>query len=300
MNNKYFSSRKLAQGIGWYSIALAVVELISPKTVNQTIGIKDDPLHHNLVRVRGVRELISGIGIVASRKPAGYLWSRVAGDVIDFALVGQALTHRRNNKQKLLIATAAFSAVALLDVVAALSQTHKKDTPNLRLKRSIKVNGTPDELYELWRQPETLPKIMKHFAEFTHIDAQRSHWKIPAAVGPALEWEAVIVEEREGKYLRWESLPGTTLPTRGWVNFRSLGKGDKTEVCLCLDFEPPAGALGEAALKLVQGIPNGLVQDMLNQFKTLSQTHKNISLTGNHNPSTVKVGTRPGDGAGAF
>lgn len=300
MKKQFLSSRKLALGIGCYSIAVAVLELLSPKTVNQTVGLNDDTKHRNLVRIRGLRELISGVGIVAAQKPAAFLWSRVAGDLLDFVLVGKSLTSSHNQRQKLMIATAVFSGVALIDVLGSLSQ-HKSGSHKLRLKRSIKVNGTPRELYSLWRHPETLSTIMEQFAEFEYIDEQSSHWKIPGEIGPALEWEAQIVEAREGEYLRWESLPGTTLPTKGWVSFRSVGKqSGKTEVSLCMDFEPPAGVLGEAALTLVQGIPNGLVQIMLTRFKQLAEDQKAINLTGNHKPSTIKVGTRPGDGAGAF
>ena len=59
-----------------------------------------------------MRELVCGIGIFARRKPAGFMWARTAGDVMDLALLGAAFNSRRTDKERVLAATGAVAAVA--------------------------------------------------------------------------------------------------------------------------------------------------------------------------------------------
>ena len=43
------------------------------------------------MRGLGVREITSGVGILSNERTAEWLWSRVAGDVMDLALLSRAL-----------------------------------------------------------------------------------------------------------------------------------------------------------------------------------------------------------------
>lgn len=44
------------------------------------------------------------------------------------------------------------------------------DAHETQLRRWITIGKPADELYELWRDPTTLPRIMAHFAQITVID----------------------------------------------------------------------------------------------------------------------------------
>src|SRR3954462_14787569 len=77
----------LSTGLGWFSLGLGAVELIAPRWLARTIGIDLSP---GAMRALGLREIASGIGMLA--QPGAPLWprARVAGDVMDLAMLGAA------------------------------------------------------------------------------------------------------------------------------------------------------------------------------------------------------------------
>jgi len=82
------NEKTVACGLGWFSIGLGLAEVLAPRTLERFLGIK----HHGfLLRVMGLREIASGVGILTGRRPSGWLWARAGGDVIDIAALGMAL-----------------------------------------------------------------------------------------------------------------------------------------------------------------------------------------------------------------
>src|SRR5215210_2956828 len=77
------SEQRLANGLGWFSIGLGLAELLAPTAFAKLIGAEGK--HTGLIRFMGVREITAGIGILTNRRPAGWLWARVAGDAMDIA-----------------------------------------------------------------------------------------------------------------------------------------------------------------------------------------------------------------------
>jgi hypothetical protein len=79
---------QLARGLGWFSIVLGVTELFFPKQFGRAIGGGDRRM---LLRALGLREIASGIAILARQRPSANVpRARVAGDAIDQALPLQA------------------------------------------------------------------------------------------------------------------------------------------------------------------------------------------------------------------
>ena len=61
-----------------------------------------------------------GVGILSQRRPAGWLWGRVAGDLMDLATLGAELTDARGDRRRrVLNSIAAVAGVTVLDVLAA-------------------------------------------------------------------------------------------------------------------------------------------------------------------------------------
>src|SRR4051794_28509152 len=85
-----------ARALGWASIGIGMTELAAPQKVQDMLGLEDKPSHRGILRVLGVRELMHGLGILTAERPESGLtagvWSRVAGDVLDTALLGVAAT----------------------------------------------------------------------------------------------------------------------------------------------------------------------------------------------------------------
>jgi ferritin-like metal-binding protein YciE len=117
------ADERAAAGICWFSLALGVAELLAPRQVAQISGVELNP---DLVRLLGARELASGIGILTNSRPTGWLWSRVAGDMMDLAVLATApLRHERGARGKFLAATAAVAGVTFIDVGLSMRYASK-------------------------------------------------------------------------------------------------------------------------------------------------------------------------------
>ncbi|HYD85492.1 MAG TPA: hypothetical protein VEA63_15605, partial [Opitutus sp.] len=116
MNAAHFS-----RGLGWFSIALGLTELLAPKKLARAIGVGEG--HENLLRALGAREIASGLGILARPKPTGMVWSRVAGDAMDLALLGFAYEARGTDRRRLTAAIIAVAGITALDVATAIRLT---------------------------------------------------------------------------------------------------------------------------------------------------------------------------------
>ncbi len=107
-------TRKVAKGLGWFSIGLGLTELLGARPLSRMLGMED---HRTLLRIFGLRELGAGIGLLSQSRMAPWLWARVAGDALDLAVLGSALFSgpRPRNAG---IATGAVAGVTALDIVA--------------------------------------------------------------------------------------------------------------------------------------------------------------------------------------
>jgi hypothetical protein len=108
---------KFAKGLGMFSIALGLAELLAPAQVGELIGVS--PRYRAFIPALGVREIAHGVGIMMQAKPTESVWSRVAGDAIDLAYLGAAFTGEENNKARLVGATVAVLGVTALDIMCA-------------------------------------------------------------------------------------------------------------------------------------------------------------------------------------
>lgn len=156
-------------------------------------------------------------------------------------------------------------------------------TDAVEVERSITIGKPPDELYQFWREPKHLTRIMGHFAEVTSASADRQRWIVHGPLDRSASWETQVVEDRPGEFLRWESLKGAALSSESSVSFRPAPGDRGTEVTLHVRFDPPGGALGNAAITQLDIVPSTLVNEALRRFKSLAETGEIPTLE--HNPS---------------
>ena len=86
---------KLAKGIGLFSIALGLTEVLMPGQLAGLIGVSDR--YRKFLPLLGAREIAHGIGIMSSAKPTTAVWTRVGGDVLDLAYLGAAFMSNDTN-----------------------------------------------------------------------------------------------------------------------------------------------------------------------------------------------------------
>lgn len=108
--------KSLAEGIGWFSIALGVSELVAPERIGEYLGMEEKT---ELIRLYGVREVAKGIGVLTSRRPLGWMWARVAGDMLDIATLATGLTRENPHRDRVMGAIVAVAGVTVLDVLCA-------------------------------------------------------------------------------------------------------------------------------------------------------------------------------------
>jgi uncharacterized membrane protein len=308
------NSKQLAQGLGWFSIGLGVAEVVAPRRLSRLIGVRKT--HNGLIRMLGLREIASGIGILSRQRPAGFLWSRVGGDAMDLALLGTAFASPKANRGRLTAATVAVAGVAALDVISAQQTGRSSGATSqggtLQVKQAIAINRAPEELYRFWRDFQNLPRFMKHLesvqkSEQTteqamiqtagqtsgeetkqaankkagqRIGNTRSHWVAKAPAGTTVEWDAEITEDRPNEVIAWRSLEGADVDNAGRVSFERLPGKRGTLVTVEMRYDPPAGVLGAAVAKLFGEDPQWQVKDDLRRFKQVMETGEVITTEG--------------------
>ena len=111
-------ARKVARGLGWFSVGLGLAEAIAPGRVARSLGL--DGNNQGTVQAFGLRELFSGAAILMSggRGPL-WMWARVAGDLMDMGLLRRAQPVGQQRRKNLSIATAAVLGAAALDLATA-------------------------------------------------------------------------------------------------------------------------------------------------------------------------------------
>jgi hypothetical protein len=115
-------SKRLARGLGWFSIGLGLTELFAARLLCQGLGLKG---HEPLVRTYGAREIATGIAILASHDPTPWIWGRVGGDALDLGTLAAGF-HDNPQTENLMLATVAVAGVTALDVVCARGLTSDK------------------------------------------------------------------------------------------------------------------------------------------------------------------------------
>jgi uncharacterized membrane protein len=278
---------KLAKSLGWFSIGLGIAELLVPEKIGRAAGVRD---HRTVLRAAGIRELMSGVGILSQPRAAGWVWSRVVGDVMDLSMLGNALADAstEDERRRARSALAAVAGVTALDVLCSvrLSQQRRNgysgngqsgdgahSRPNVQpLRKSITIDRPLAEVYSFWRNFENLPRFMIHLKSVQILDDKRSRWVAKGPAGSEVRWDAEIIEEKPNELIAWKSLPGATVENAGSVRFEPATGNRGTMVRVKLQYRPPAGALGATVAKLFGEAPEKQIPVDLMRIKQLLET----------------------------
>lgn len=277
--------------LGYFSLALGVSQLAAPERVAQLIGLDNRARTRSLLRVIGLREIASGLTILSNGSSAGPLWSRVAGDAMDLALLGGALAGGSGDLARLTAATTAIAGVTALDAYSAASLSREpslqKLTQPIHVVRSITINRSPETVYHFWRDLENLPRFMAHL-ESVQNEGHVSVWRASGPARTTLEWRAEVTLDRPNDTIAWRSLEGASVPNRGAVRFVPGPNGRGTVVTVELKYEPPGGALGAAIAKLFGEEPSQQIAGDLRRLKQVLETGSVV-----HSDASIHRGLHP-------
>ena len=109
-----------AKMMGVFSYALGISQVLRPGSVNRLMGIPDHNPNHAVTRLIGIREIVTGTGVLFGKNTSGWMWGRVAGDIMDISNVAGQLAGRLGTREKLVPTLVVLSAIAVLDAKIAL------------------------------------------------------------------------------------------------------------------------------------------------------------------------------------
>jgi uncharacterized membrane protein len=270
---------QLARTLGWFSLGLGLVEVMAPRALARLIGVSGE--HSMLLRLFGLREMASGVGILTQHRPAPWMWGRIGGDALDLACLGAALTSDDGRPGRTAVAMAAVAGVTALDVLCGqqLSQSTPQEQGQ-RAEYSVTINRAPADLYRFWRDFQNLPRFIPHLSSVRVDTARQSHWVAQGPAGTTVEWDAEITDDQPDTLIAWHSLAGADVDHAGSVRFEAAPGGRGTFVRVCMAYHLPGGALGAIVAPLFGEDPGQHMHEGLRRFKQLMEAGETATTSG--------------------
>jgi len=277
--------QQLSNFLGWFSIGLGLAQIVAPRGVARMIGIEEDGGSAAVMRACGLREITAGVGILTQPQTDAWLWARVAGDVLDLALLGKAMASEENDRGRLAFAAASVVGVGIADVLAGQKmsraaataaddsqpQDTRRRTGALQANAWVTVQCSADQAYRFWRDPRNLARAMTHLASVEATGDRTARWRVREPGGITIQWEAEVVEDHPGELIAWRSLPGADVPNRGAVQFAQASGGRGTEIRLEMDFSPPGGVVTATLARLLKLFGNDPETQMRRDLRDVKQ-----------------------------
>jgi len=140
----------------------------------------------------------------------------------------------------------------------------------IRVDHEIHVNKSVDDVYAFWRELSNLSRFMDHLECVKVINDRLSHWTAKGPIGMNVEWDAEIVNDIPNTVIGWRSLEGSDVDNGGSVRFEPRDGG--TAVKISMQYNPPAGQLGECIASMFGNNPRKTIAEDLERFKELMET----------------------------
>src|SRR4051812_42665364 len=145
---------RVGRGLGWFSIGLGLAQIAAPRAVARMIGV---PLNASVLRMVGVREILTGVGLLTQPEAPGWRWARVVGDVMDLALLGASARKDGSDSRKTATTSLAVLGVTAVDIAAGVSAASRNGEDGQEEERPRKailtIDRSPEECYRAWTDP---------------------------------------------------------------------------------------------------------------------------------------------------
>ena len=249
------------QTLGWLSVGLGLGALLAPHALGRLTGLGERTA---LLRLVGCRELASGLGLLTQPRQAPWLWSRVAGDAMDLAMILSAAGRANPGRARALVTAGVVGAIAAADIVGSVRATwgraYTQRQGDTSVSVSLVVNKTPQECYDFWR---------------SHSHPER---KITADV--------------PGSHIGWRSADESDVEHAGVVRFHPATGGRGTVVRLVMRGPSTAGGAGGPLAKLMSKGPRFEITEELRRFKQLLETGEIATTRGQPSGRRSLLGSR--------
>ncbi len=261
------SQQTLNAGLGWFSLGLGLANFFMPKRVSRLTGLRANPF---LIRMIGLREIACGLGLLRQRDTSGWLWTRVSGDMMDLGMLAGARLSNHAEPRRFARTMTVLAGVTAVDALCAVRSEQTQS--GIHIARSLIVNRSPEELYQVWRHPENLPRFMRSVKAVREIDDTHSHWVVEGAAGKTVEWNAEISEDRPNQLIAWRSIEGAEVEMCASVRFEPATGNRGTLMRVEFDYQPPSGLFGTFVGMFLGKVPEHRVATDLHRFKRFMET----------------------------
>jgi hypothetical protein len=137
---------RVARGLGWFSVGLGFTEVVMGRRLGRALGMEDKSW---LLRAFGVREIATGVAILAMDQPTAGVWARVAGDALDLAALRSGFTNDNPNKQNLAVAVVTVAGITALDYWCAKRLHSGRPHGSVRTHRANVADGSSPHYREI-------------------------------------------------------------------------------------------------------------------------------------------------------
>lgn len=284
------TARKLASGLGWFSLGLGAAQAIAPGRINALIGVPDTGRNRLLQRLFGAQELAMGMGIFSVPRRDLPIASRVAGDVVHVTLMGVSLGSDRTNKARASATLASLLGVTVLDAVTAASLRSEAASGEhaQHVTYATTISRPVGEVYAFWRDFSNLPTFMRHLVSVDVIAETRSRWTATAPAGRTVEWDAEIVEDRPNEMISWRSTGDADVANEGTVRFVAAPANQGTEVRVTMNYTPPFGEIGAVVALLAGEDPKQQLQEDMLRLKSVLELGEVVRSAGTVEGATLR------------
>ncbi len=287
---------QIAKALGWFSVGLGLAQLAIPRQVANLIGLPGDEDDQKVMRVVGLREIASGLGILAQAKPTPWLWSRVGGDAMDLALLRSAMDSPWARKDRVTAATLAVLGITAADLLCSTKLTAEPNEPyeagandDVHVTAAVTVQAPVSEIFAVWDGFQGLPRFMSDAATVQITGDRQSRWTIPGPAGTSLEWDVQITSVVPNEQITWRTAEGGLFAAEGTVRFRTAPGNRGTQVIYDAHFSPPGGELGKKIAQPLAEVLKVKIGSDLRRFKQLIElgeiVHSDDSIVPGPNPA---------------
>ena len=276
------NGHRSARFLGWFSLGLGAAEIAAPKALARILGTRPRPA---LTRtVYGLREVAVGAGILASQNPRPWVWARVAGDTLDLLTLAAIRGNRRARPATVALALGSVAAVTALDLRTALALGRDDEDGGeddgrggvpagaQTVRGSVVVDRPPDEVFWAWRDPVTVATMLSPFLEVRAESPDLAHLRLKTPAGGVAHWSWDVPDERPGDFMRFRSLPDSSVRNEGTATLHPVDGGRSTRLEVEGWYLAPGGRIGTAALSGFGTAPEAALDTVLARFKDLVES----------------------------
>ncbi len=137
------------------------------------------------------------------------------------------------------------------------------------IEKDIYIDAPVSEVYSRWSDLTNFPNLMHNVKEVRKVAADTYHW-VAEIGGKKVEWDARETKNIPDKEIAWKSISGDQ--NNGDVRFVPERTG--THLFVKIQYDPPAGILGDLADTITQRMSGDVEEDLKNFRRVVEQARQ--------------------------